>query len=407
MISRTAHTARIPPKIHSQTPIGWDVSLFAGSGIAKVLSGLRRHVSAEDALGDLVRRGVRFLFILVVLSVFAAQLYVVGGHRWRTLGLTPRQIWLTHEEKLSSWPAFKAVNYLKTSAARGATVLSMKPADMYYADRRMISYLDPRLLPFYRERDIEAAAQVLRDLGVRYLHIPDYSLPPVYDSSLETILSRSDLTRLVFSAGGNQIYELRLTDDARPGAAIDMSPGKIPWKQSSQLNLGGRKGLLRISLSSNTLNADEYSSPRFSTPFFQRDLTTLLISGPMNIREIAGTKGENTQQGPGEYRLDLDMEGNAFAHIYVRTVGTDGQFQEEYLIGETALEPHDSVRRFTRRFTVNPTTDSVGIVVEHRGKTEIRIRSATIRLLPEAVVQTSASRPETPSRLKRSSGNRP
>ena len=354
------------------------VSLFAGSGIGQMLTWASLPKHGEVARADNRLKWIGVSFVLLVLLVGFAQLIVVGGYRWKTLDLSPEQIWLSHEEKLRNWPAFRTVYYLRHGVPQEATVLSLKPADMYYAGRRMISYLDPRLLPFFSDCNDITAAQKLRDLGVSYIHIPDYSIPPIYDSALQGILGRSDLARLVYSAGGNQLYELRSADAAIPESAIDLSPGVIPWNQISQLNLGGRKGLFRLSLSSRILDPGEFSSPRFSFPFFQRDLSTLLISSSRNLFEGADTNDVAAKSAAREYRLDLDMEGEAFAHVYLKTFSREGRLQEEYLIGEVALGQRGSVRRFTRRFMVQPHIGAISIVVEHRGRTTIRIERATI-----------------------------
>ena len=354
------------------------VSLFAGSGIAQMLSWQCRYKQEKAHRESNPRRWAGILFIFLVLLVGSAQLIFVGGHRWKTLDLSLGQIWLPHEEKLSKWPAFRTVSYLKHAVPQDATVLSMKPADMYYAGRRMISYLDPRLLPFYADRDVVAACQKLRDLGVRYIHVPDYSLPPVYNSALQGIMGRRDLTRLAYSAGGNQIYELRSADSVIPERAMDLTPGHASWTQISQLTLGGRKGLLRFTLSSKVMDPGEISAPQFSFPFFYRDLSTSLLSEPRPLPEKVDAKGVSAKELAREYRLDLDLEGDAFAQVYLKRFSIEDRLQDEYLIGEIALERQRPTRRFTKRIIVPADTASIRIVVEHRGKTTLRVVQATL-----------------------------
>ena len=103
---------------------------------------------------------------------------------------------------------------------------------MYYAGRRMLSYLDPRLVPFYSAREPAEALATLKALGVTHVHLPDYGLPPLYDSQLHKILRSLNMATLVFQADGYQIYRLEPSGLAE-GEPLDLLSGQVAWTRTS------------------------------------------------------------------------------------------------------------------------------------------------------------------------------
>ena len=168
------------------------------------------------------------LITTAIIVVLSAQFVAIGTYRWKAFGVSAAQAGFCQEALLLDVPAYHAVDYLRSEVPSGATVFSLKPADMYYSEKRMLSYLDPRLIPFYGEPDAVIAWQMLCDLGVSYLHIPNYALPPLYNSALQEIMGRHDLSRLVYSSDGYQIYSLHRTKEVSSGTKIDISPGRSP-----------------------------------------------------------------------------------------------------------------------------------------------------------------------------------
>jgi hypothetical protein len=308
--------------------------------------------------------------------LLSVQLFVVEAQQWSTFGLFRGMTRQSCEKMLWNTPAFSVIHYIRHQTPKDETVLSMRPADMYYADQRMISYLDPRLLPFYRASDVEFAYHLLQDLGVRFVQIHENTLPPVYNSALQEILNRQDLSHLAYSAGGNQLYELRRADLETWEKMIDLSPGVVPWTRVRQLVIGGRKGLFKYPLSAGTLDHGAQVPKDFTLPVFTRDLSILSLSERVSIRE--SEEGEDTPAGSSirEYQLRLDLEGKAFMQVYVIQFSTDGILLDKTLLGELTPGPGNSVHRFTRRFIAHPDAKELCFGVEHRGNVPIRIMQA-------------------------------
>jgi hypothetical protein len=351
------------------------VALLIAGGICQRL--------AQPAVGSIVHTAEipRILFFvrssITVLLLF--QLVAIGTYRWKAFSISSAHAGSFQETVLQKNPAYNAVEYLRRHVPSAAIVFSLKPADMFYSGRRMLSYLDPRLIPFYRESDTLGAWRILRELGVSHLHVPDYSLPPIYNSTVQEIIARPDLARLVFSSGGYQIYELHSKSDFLFGTPVDISPDAVHWDQVKQIVIGGRKSLFKLALSTSAYQSNNTSVPD-NSPFFQRERSTLLLGGTGKIPESSGKSGDISVSGSREYLLDLHLVGQAFAQVYLMQYDTAGRLLDQSLIGEVAVGRHHSKRQFLRRFITNPNSCSVRIGVEYRGNTSLQVVQARLFL---------------------------
>ena len=313
-----------------------------------------------------------------IVLFFTAQLIVFGGYRWLSPVVAAGQTGHHKINSIRQWPAYGAIEYLRHNAPLRSVVFTMKPSDMYYSEHRMLSYLDPRLIAFYLEADVGLARQRLRELGVSHLHIPDYSLPPVYNSVLQEMIARPDIAQLVFSSDGYQIYKLR--DDVNPffGTIRDISPGAISWTQVCQLVLGGRKSILRLPLSSRVMSSGEVSHPCMDLPFFQRESAQIVLSGTDSVIEVNAAHDLIPVSGTKEYRLELALEGHAWVQVYLYQYDKAGRLLNQFMAGEIALAKQDSKRRFERRFISHQEAASVRIGIEHRGNSSLRVVKASL-----------------------------
>ncbi len=314
----------------------------------------------------------------VIVLFFTAQLIVFGGYRWSSPVVAAGQTGYQKINTIQQWPAYGAIEYLRHNAPLRSVVFTMKPSDMYYLKHRMLSYLDPRMIPFYLETDVMLARQRLLGLGVSHLHIPDYSLPPVYNSALQEMIARPDLTKLVFSSGGYQIYELRKDVNPVLCNSLDISPGAIPWTQANQIVLGGRKSILRLPLSSRVMDRGEVSHAYIELPFFQRERAQIVLSGTDPV--VGGNASYDLipVSGTKEYRLEMDLEGHAWAQVYLFQHDKVGRLLNEVMMGEIALGKQDPKRRFERRFISHPEAISVRFGIEHRGNSSLRVVKASL-----------------------------
>lgn len=291
------------------------------------------------------------------------------------------------ESKLSNNSFIEAVNYLKRNTPESSLVFSLRPADMYYAERRMISYLDPRLLGFYREQDVQKAVGLLKELGVDYLHMPNYALPPIYNSALQEIVADPDLTELLVSYDGNQIYSWRQSGTFPAlGDAIEFGPGAKPWYKETQLWFGGRKSLLSFSSASRRVvvrNEESVYAPSF--PLFSREVVTALILGIQGFDTfIPGSY--LPVEGEQEYRLDMSLSGHGYIAIVLVQLDEhgrklDGGFDSSYfqtIVGDIVLGEQNPEKIFKKRFITHPSAKYLRVKLEHRGVSRLKINKAAL-----------------------------
>lgn len=368
-------------------------------------------VAASLALGiDLMIRNERYWLVLVpsvaLLSAHGAAWLVArrpfaiaaaaaaAGFAVISIGLVAFRVKSTDfdagpaaiGESLRRLPPYAATEFLRRNTPGNAVVLSLKPSDMFYADRRMVSYLDPRLIPFYRESDPAKALDLLLDLGVTHVHLPDYLLPPAYHGPFARIISRPEWAKLLFSDGGYQVYHL--AHHAAPPAMpteLDLTPGKIPWTRTAQWTLGGRKGLGKFALTEQGPLVGPALSGAESL-LFQRDRLTTGITGSGTL-DGAPDDAFISVTPNGEYLLQADIEGHAFVQVRLWQFdadrkpirSSDGRVLRPTLLGEFSLGRSIGQVELLRRFRTDPTTVFVRIGFEIRGHAHLQLSSLRLK----------------------------
>lgn len=353
-------------------------ALFGGLALARMLSAGRWLESEGGWRGNGLALGVIALTALLVVQL-------LGAHGYQQIRRTTFDIPLgslfsdSHLQKLRLWPGFAAVRYATANTPADSVVLSERPAEMYYAQRRMMSFLDPRLVPVYREPDPGWAGAQLHALGVTHLQMPGYSHPAIYNTAVQGILASPALSTLLFAEGMEQIYALGSSGKV-VGEARDIGPAARSWvmvKRFAPLNIlvHQRPGPLRPGTT---------SEGGFEIPVLQRSWSTMLLIGgtPATGLRQQGDDLVNVTAG-GEYLLTLDLEGDAYAYAYVfqyddRGFSVGGTRPSSELIGELPLSEGKGVRTLTRRVLLRPDTQNIRIGVEHRGNTRVRLLGVRI-----------------------------
>lgn len=387
------------------------VAILAGYGAQKILGRCAAIVAASGE--SMPKREVLSLAGFVLGLVFGAQLFVVGWYyHWRNvphgivhaLSDTPAEA----EQKkrdLDKPPFQRTLEYLPNMAAmfwirenlpKDALVLSLRPADMYYAQRKMVSYLDERLLHLYGETSVPQAAQLLRNLGVTHLHVPDYGLPASYNSVLDRIIDEPTLSRLVYWNGGTRIFRLESTypsssTDTRPNR-LDFTPGRSEWTQYRQYNLVGRKASSALGVGAGLLFAGGMSVTQWAVPVFHRDFSTFLASGVGVPLGTARPDSLLSVHGNREYRVAFDLEGNAFVKIWLAQYDQNGALLMALgpskgvdRITEVVLAEGTGVKRVSHRFLSHPQAAYVRFGIEHVGHSRVHVQRAVLEYFEVAV----------------------
>jgi hypothetical protein len=256
---------------------------------------------------------------------------------------------------------------------------------MYYAKRKMISYLDPRLLSFYQETDPVLAVEKLRKLGINYIFMPDYTLPPAYNSSLLAILSNPTLSRLDYQVGMAQLYEL-VDSQKKLGEIIDFTPGPGRlWNRSTQILLGGRKAIDSLSFVPNRFEGGE---SRSWMPLFHRDYSVLLESqAPLSVEDTYDLADRLQVINPGEYLFRARLLGRGYITLWLTQYDAGGQpvynstFRqgENWRLGDLSLTSKGSMLNFERRIKIDKNTRYVKFGVQHNGKSHIVIEEIQLQ----------------------------
>lgn len=294
---------------------------------------------------------------------------------------------------LLQWPNIAAMKYLEAKTDRDALILSLRPADMYYSDRKMVSYLDPRLIPFYQEQNLESAYHILKNLGITHIQVSDYAVPPFYNSLLQKILIRQDLTKLVFSAEGNQIYRLTNSDvRGLRSTEFDLSPQLISWTRFTNLILGGRKTLKSLFANHHLFMGTSESTTRGMLKLFHRDWSHVLFNG-VGDKKTGLPSTFLPSKGTQEYHLHLQIAGNGHLKFYLLQYDQNGQIlRHRYRganmmirLGDLCLTMEKKQHSdFYRRFKTLPETRFIRIGIEHMGNSNIDIQKAKIVMVENA-----------------------
>lgn len=345
------------------------VALFSGYGI---------HVLISQILGipsSLKKFSVQRIFALFVswsfFAVMILQLAALKLNAWSSMELSFNKMPVSLEDKLERIPCFQAMTYLRDKTDAHALVLSMKPSDMFYAHRRMISYLDPQLVDFYGEKDVDKAYHLLLQQGVNYIHIPSYALPPFYNSALHDIVSNPQYAQLVFSSQGHQIFHIARPSQDKFCDYQSLAPGEVPWTKKTNFIIGGRKAYWRLPTKSEILRnspLDFSIIPRENSIFLwssvDNDLTTYI-----------------RVDGDREYRLTFNLIGKGFITFYLMELDKDGKIIGTYTLDEMPLNAQKNARDYHKRMVTSKEASFVRLGVETRGNSNFRIQKIALESL--------------------------
>ena len=126
------------------------------------------------------------------------------------------------------------------------------------------------------------------------------------------------------------------------------------------------------------MDRGEVSHAYTDLPFFQRERAQIILSGTDPV--VGGNAAYDLipVSGTKEYRLEMDLEGHAWAQVYLFQYDKVGRLLNQVMMGEIALGKQDPKRRFERRFISLPEAALVRIGIEHRGNSSLRVVKASL-----------------------------
>ena len=322
---------------------------------------------------------LRSIILAGMACIFSLQAFAYLAYSLQRANLEVRELGKPFNEALSSIPDYQLTDFLRDQTPKSSLVFSLRPSDMYYSERKMVSYLDPRLVPFYETADEIQGLDILKKLGISYVHVPSYGLPSLYNSSLTAILRNPRLTSLAYSSLGGQIYEL-VPSDLAEISREDITPGLWPWYREHAFSLGGRKRLGDAGDSVEALLEGNHSTVKLPLGLFQRHVVTRVKTAP---RKEAGGGEAISVVGLAEIGIDIKISGRGLFGLRIEEYDSDdsedrGIRLRENILGSFELSTKQPSRWYSRRLSLLPTTRSIVVIVEQHGESEMMLESVQI-----------------------------
>ncbi len=339
-----------------------------------------------------LRRSVVTLSVLGLLIAIILQGFLFGvmlKNRCSKLRITTLDRLLDpHQAKLGQVSGLAAMEYLREHTPVDTLILSERPADLYYSQRKMISYLDPRLLPLYAISDPHEGVRMLRALGVTHIQIPGYSHPSLYNSVVQRITGDPTITDLVYANVADHLYALSPSQKRVSTAPIDLTPGKQDWVQARYFSFGGYRWLT-FRLSSQALDGQQISMAGSGLPLLQRNWFAQLLTGidpdpNDDDRQLIDRRNLIGVKAGAEYVVEFELEGNGYVYALLYQYDQRGRVLNlDTLISEVALSPSSGRKALVRRIVTGQEAAYVRVGFEHRGNTTLRVVSGRMTPLVE------------------------
>lgn len=339
---------------------------------------------------DLKSRLLKYAVISVLFLQFAGVEFVYRLRPYTTTAEDQKgwskpqelsHLWFdqTYWRMLLRWPQIRVVEFLNKNSAKYHTILTFRPADLFYSKLKMVSFLDPRVAPLYSVQDEVRLFEGLLDLGISALHVPDYFIPPIYNSAVMRLLAREDLVRLVVSEDGSQVYELIRGGRPTPRSAnvqVLFGGEEVQWTEATVLNIGGRKSMSALSI----LDSIKPGTDRLN--LFHREISNLSYPGDGTFNRPHSRSGlVAIPINADELLLELDMVGTAFVKIWLiqfdelgvplRVLSPNSNYRVR--IGEVAAR---STSRFARRVTLDSRARFLRAGIETNGNYLVKVKRA-------------------------------
>ncbi|MEZ5690631.1 MAG: glycosyltransferase family 39 protein [Rickettsiales bacterium] len=343
-----------------------------------ILSGWLMAVFISGKTNSNLKDKIKYLFVILILLVVTLQLVFFSKYRFDKNAISIASINKPQKDKLLNFPEMRVMDFINRKLASNSLILSSQPANMYYSGRKMVSYLDPRLLDFYKTKDPKIGLEILREIGVTHIHITDYSLPIFYNSVLKDIVSSPDMSSLIYSYDGSQLYNLKDSGLSYSANAIDISPEKITWEKFKQYRFLGKKG----GMSSDDTSSIWYGNSSVSTfPFglFQRNFSTILSTSknPDSAIKISSSK---------EYVVEFNVSGKGFTSFFMEQYDKNGSLIKStehtslprIMLGDIIIGNEITENKFIRRIKSMPNASFIRIIIEQHGNSILNVNSAKI-----------------------------
>lgn len=353
------------------------VSVLAGFALECCLRSLLRRVSLEprriwsnDTIATVLALGVFAAIVQMVLTEFLFVLPRLREYSEHDLDPTSTSQQMRQlSQKLAKYPNLRAAFLAGDILPLDAVIFTLRPSDLYYTKRKMVSAFDPRALSVYEAPDAESVVTKLRELGVTHLHVPNYSLPMSYNTGIGDVLKDPRLTSLVMDMNGNQFYELRTSGLART-QPVYQSENNSPWSFWNSLRIG--------------LVSWPGQAEGSGYKFFHRDIFRLRTPGTTTSFYTPTLDGLIPVEGCREVMIDLLLQGSGMIRLFfvqfddegsaleLSPRSTPGDRIDEWVVNS------EKPRNFSRRVRLKSKTRFIRIVLSTLGHCSVHVESLAV-----------------------------
>jgi hypothetical protein len=166
------------------------------------------------------QKSIFVLIIGLILIPFVMGLYQTSraiGTYWLTFSLRGRLVHETETNKLleSGYPSVRLHAALAVLANPDDVVLNFRLAEAgFYGKRPFIYFIDPRLIPLYQAKTIDAGWKALEKNKIRFILVPPYAMPEIYGTIVQHVLASPEHVSLLYDLEGWRLF--RVHDTVRP-----------------------------------------------------------------------------------------------------------------------------------------------------------------------------------------------
>lgn len=286
-------------------------------------------------------------------------------------------------ESWKRYPNLLAIEWINSHVPSHDRVLSFRPGDFYYANVRVMSHLDSQLLDVYKSQNKYAAVRRLEALGIRWIHMSDYTPPTVYNSAMSSIVADKNLSRLLYSADGQQVYSL-LSNGISSNKDMFKKKSRKIYKKYVVVNFGGRKQLYSPVVAVELLdNSDVVSSSGLPFDLFNRHFSSYIATGTGKSLLESGELQYLDEIEADEFSINLTLSGNAYVQIFAVQYDPNGRIirgvndSAKEFVGEIVLIKGER-RNISHRLLRKNGAMYVKVLVLHHGNSWIRLHSMDI-----------------------------
>lgn len=256
--------------------------------------------------------------------------------------------------------------------AEGLT-FATRPADFFYSGRRMLSYISPESKLLYDAESVPQLRERISELGIRFIQVTNYLIPPISNSKLMLLLADRNLAILREDDDFNQLYEINSSSLKQEKSEYILGRHDLSdllWLD--RLEFGVQNLRWRIPSSMKLIYRFPYSG-NSNIRLFAREISRTMESGVLDFSQVIIDNDDE------EYLLDLEMSGEGYVKIWLSSEEVAGQRRR--LLGDVVLSSSSPTMLFKRRFKVRGVGPRFRIFVERLGTTRLTLDRGEVVVL--------------------------